>query len=102
MRRVDGHALGGEVCLVFGHDVACSQLACVQILGLPDDLQPASLKFFQAKEEQIVIGGLEASLRRFAHYDYWDNRVMKSILLDSKADLVLYGMGEKTIVQVIY
>lgn len=48
----------------------------------------------------IIIGGIEASLRRLNHYDYWDNAVRRSILLDSKADLLLYGMGEKTIVQV--
>jgi len=48
----------------------------------------------------IIIGGIEASLRRLNHYDYWDNSVRRSILLDSKADLLLYGMGEKTIVQV--
>lgn len=48
----------------------------------------------------IILGGIEASLRRLAHYDYWDNKVRRSILLDSKADLLLYGMGEKTIVQV--
>lgn len=50
--------------------------------------------------EAIIIGGIEASLRRLNHYDYWDNTVRRSILLDSKADLLLYGMGEKTIVQV--
>ncbi len=43
----------------------------------------------------IVIGGLEASLRRFAHYDYWDDRVRRSILFDAQADLLTYGMGEK-------
>ncbi|HBL40830.1 MAG TPA: YgiQ family radical SAM protein, partial [Ruminococcaceae bacterium] len=43
----------------------------------------------------IIIGGLEASLRRFAHYDYWDNTVRRSILFDSQADLISYGMGEK-------
>ncbi len=48
----------------------------------------------------IVIGGLEASLRRFAHYDYWDNKVRRSILIDSKADLLSYGMGEKAIVTI--
>ncbi|MFI3252542.1 MAG: YgiQ family radical SAM protein, partial [bacterium] len=48
----------------------------------------------------IIIGGIEASLRRLSHYDYWDNKVRRSVLLDSKADLLLYGMGEKTIVQV--
>jgi len=42
----------------------------------------------------IVIGGLEASLRRFSHYDYWDDKVRRSILFDSKADLLVYGMGE--------
>ncbi len=52
------------------------------------------------KDVPIVIGGIEASLRRFAHYDYWDNKVRRSILVDSKADLLIYGMGEKTIVQI--
>ena len=42
----------------------------------------------------IVIGGLEASLRRFAHYDYWDDKVRRSILFDAPADLLVYGMGE--------
>ena len=42
----------------------------------------------------IIIGGLEASLRRFAHYDYWDDKVRRSILVDSRADLLTYGMGE--------
>lgn len=48
----------------------------------------------------VIIGGLEASLRRFAHYDYWDNKVRNSILIDSGADLGIYGMGEKQIVQI--
>ena len=48
----------------------------------------------------IAIGGLEASLRRFAHYDYWDDRVRPSILIDSGADLLMYGMGEKHIVEI--
>lgn len=48
----------------------------------------------------IVIGGLEASLRRFAHYDYWDDKIRPSILIESKADLLIYGMGEKQIVQI--
>lgn len=48
----------------------------------------------------IIIGGIEASLRRFVHYDYWDNKLRRSILIDSKADLLIYGMGEKTVVQV--
>ena len=48
----------------------------------------------------IGIGGVEASLRRFAHYDYWDDRVRNSILVDSGADVLMYGMGEKTILMV--
>ena len=45
-------------------------------------------------DSPIIIGGLEASLRRFAHYDYWSNSVMPSILFDTKADILVYGMGE--------
>src|SRR5581483_9391551 len=48
----------------------------------------------------IIAGGVEASLRRLAHYDYWSDTVRRSILLDAKADLVAYGMGEKTIVEI--
>ncbi|MBQ3084566.1 MAG: YgiQ family radical SAM protein, partial [Clostridia bacterium] len=48
----------------------------------------------------IVIGGIEASLRRFAHYDYWDNRIRKSILPDSGADILSYGMGERSILRI--
>jgi uncharacterized radical SAM protein YgiQ len=43
----------------------------------------------------VVIGGIEASMRRFTHYDYWQDRLMKSILVDSKADVLVYGMGEQ-------
>ena len=49
----------------------------------------------------ILIGGLEASLRRFAHYDYWDDRVRPSILLDSGADLLMYGMGERSLTEIV-
>ena len=48
----------------------------------------------------IIIGGVESSLRRFAHYDYWDDRVRRSILVDSRADILVYGMGESPIVQI--
>ena len=47
----------------------------------------------------ILIGGIEASLRRLAHYDYWSDKIKRSILLDSQADLLLYGMGERSIVE---
>ena len=52
------------------------------------------------KDAKIIIGGIEASLRRFAHYDYWSDRVRKSMLIDSQADLLVYGMSEKQIVEV--
>lgn len=52
------------------------------------------------KNTPIIIGGIEASLRRLAHYDYWSNSVKRSVLLDSGADLLIYGMGEKPIVEV--
>ncbi len=48
----------------------------------------------------VIIGGIEASLRRFAHYDYWSDTVRRSILLESGADLISYGMGEKSIVEI--
>ena len=48
----------------------------------------------------IIIGGLEASLRRFAHYDYWDDKVRRSILIDSRADMISYGMGERSIPEI--
>ncbi len=52
------------------------------------------------KDVPIVIGGIEASLRRLAHYDYWSDKLKRSILLDSQADLLLYGMGERSVVEV--
>ncbi|MBF0620225.1 MAG: YgiQ family radical SAM protein, partial [Candidatus Omnitrophica bacterium] len=49
----------------------------------------------------VILGGIEASMRRLAHYDYWDNAVRRSLLLDAKADLLIYGMGEKPILDVM-
>ena len=49
----------------------------------------------------IIIGGIEASLRRFAHYDYWNDSVMPSILLDTDADLLMYGMGEVAMINIL-
>lgn len=51
-------------------------------------------------DSAIILGGVEASLRRLAHYDYWDDRVRPSVLLDSGADLLIYGMAEKAIIEV--
>lgn len=48
----------------------------------------------------VIIGGLEASLRRFAHYDYWDDKIRRSILLDAQADLLSFGMGERSILEI--
>lgn len=52
------------------------------------------------KKTPIIIGGIEGSLRRLAHYDYWSNKVKRSILLDSGADLISYGMGERSIIEI--
>jgi uncharacterized radical SAM protein YgiQ len=52
------------------------------------------------KKVPIILGGIEGSLRRLAHYDYWDDRVRRSILLDAKADMIVYGMGEKQILDI--
>jgi uncharacterized radical SAM protein YgiQ len=72
-------------------------------IGLRPDR--ATLAYCQRAREAypgvpVIAGGVEASLRRLAHYDYWSDTVKRSIVLDSKADLVCYGMGEKTIVEV--
>jgi len=55
-------------------------------------------KYFK-NTKPIVLGGIEASLRRVAHYDYWTDKIRKSILFDAKADALVYGMAEKTILQ---
>ena len=52
------------------------------------------------KKTPIILGGIEASLRRMAHYDYWENKVKHSILMDSGADLISYGMGEHSIIEI--
>lgn len=52
------------------------------------------------KNTPVVIGGIEASLRRMAHYDYWSDKIRRSILLDSGADLISYGMGERSILEI--
>ena len=52
------------------------------------------------KKAPIIIGGIEASLRRLAHYDYWQDKLKRSVLLDSGADLLIYGMGEHAIIEI--
>lgn len=65
----------------------------------------ATLKYVEGirrafKNVPVIIGGIEASLRRFAHYDYWSDTVRRSMLLDSKADILVYGMGERAILEI--
>ena len=65
----------------------------------------ATLAYCQRSREAfagvpVVAGGVEASLRRIAHYDYWSDTVRRSILMDSKADLVAFGMGERTVLEI--
>ena len=72
-------------------------------IGLRPDR--ATLSYCQRSREAfpgvpVIAGGVEASLRRLSHYDYWSDTVRRSILLDSKADLVVYGMGEQPIVEI--
>lgn len=57
------------------------------------------IKKYCKSTKPIVLGGIEASLRRIAHYDYWSDKIRRSILLDAKADLLVYGMAEKTIIE---
>ncbi|MGN0659284.1 MAG: YgiQ family radical SAM protein [Emergencia sp.] len=52
------------------------------------------------RDVPVIIGGIEASLRRLGHYDYWSDKVRRSILLDAKADLLIYGMGERAVVEI--
>ena len=52
------------------------------------------------RDVPVILGGIEASLRRMAHYDYWTDSFKRSVLLDSQADLISYGMGEKSIVEI--
>ncbi len=73
-------------------------------IGLRPDR--ATLAYCQRAREAykgvpIVAGGIEASLRRLAHYDYWSDKVRRSIILDAKADLLVYGMGERTLVEIV-
>ena len=52
------------------------------------------------RDVPVILGGIEASLRRLAHYDYWSDRLKRSVLLDSGADIISYGMGERSIVEI--
>ena len=94
---------GGNIDSMVAHYTAAKKRRSVDLyspggkMGLRPD-RPTIVYANRAREAfpgtAIVIGGLEASLRRFAHYDYWDDKVRRSILFDAQADLLIYGMGE--------
>ena len=94
---------GGNIDSMVAHYTAAKKRRSVDLyspggkMGLRPD-RPTIVYANRAREAfpgvPIVIGGLEASLRRFAHYDYWDDKVRRSILFDAQADLLVYGMGE--------
>lgn len=84
LRKEDMYSPGGKVGLCPPHaTVVYSQLAHQAFPGLP-----------------VVIGGVDASLRRIAHYDYWQDKMRPSVLVDSKADILCYGMGELTMLEI--
>ena len=83
-RRADSYTPGGEMgrrpdyaCIVYGNLIRQTY-----------------------KKTPVILGGIEASLRRLGHYDYWSDRVKRSILLDSGADIISYGMGERSVVEI--
>ena len=65
-------------------------------------LSPRKRRYTRADIVPIVIGGIEASLRRIAHYDYWSEKVRRSVLIDAKADLLVYGNAERAIVEIAH
>ena len=83
-RKTDAYSPGGQMGLRPDHATAVYGNLCRRAF----------------KDVPIVIGGIEASLRRLAHYDYWSNSLKRSILLDSSADIVSYGMGERSIIEI--
>lgn len=83
-RAVDKYTAGGEVGKRPDH-ATCVYAQCVKRLW---------------PELPVIIGGIEASLRRFVHFDYWENKLLPSILESSGADLLVYGMGEKQVVEI--
>jgi len=60
------------------------------------------IRRYYKNTKPIVLGGIEASLRRIAHYDYWDDKIRRAILFDAKADILVYGMGEKSVLELAY
>jgi uncharacterized radical SAM protein YgiQ len=102
-RAEDDYAPGGKKALCMRADGSIGEGIAKRPNARPDRAIIAySTVCRQAfKGVPVVIGGLEASLRRLAHYDYWSDSVRKSILLDAKADILVYGMGERQIVEIM-
>ncbi|MCE1194890.1 YgiQ family radical SAM protein [bacterium] len=102
-RSEDDYAPGGNKALCMRADGSIGQGIAKRPNARPDRAIIAySTMCRQAfKGVPVVIGGLEASLRRLAHYDYWSDAVRKSILLDAKADILVYGMGERQIPEIM-
>jgi uncharacterized radical SAM protein YgiQ len=85
IRKEDAYSPGGKTGLRPPHAaVVYSQLARQAFPGIP-----------------VILGGIEASLRRFVHYDYWQDKIKPSILMESKADILVYGMGENAIIEIM-
>ena len=85
IRKEDAYSPGGKTGLRPPHAaVVYSQLARQAFPGMT-----------------VILGGIEASLRRLAHYDYWQDKIKPSILMESKADIIVYGMGEKAIIEIM-
>jgi len=102
-RSEDEYAPGGDPCLCRGADGSIRAFA---VNGKPASARPDKAVIMYAgkcreayKGVPVIAGGLEASLRRLSHYDYLSDTVRKPIILDSKADLVVYGMGERAIAE---
>jgi uncharacterized radical SAM protein YgiQ len=102
-RSEDDYAPGGDAALCMRADGSIGPGVKGRKNARPDRAVIAyATKCREAyKGVPVVIGGIEASLRRLAHYDYWSDKVRRSILLDSKADLLVYGMGERALLEIM-
>jgi uncharacterized radical SAM protein YgiQ len=102
-RSEDDYAPGGDPALCLRSDGSIGRGREGRANARPDRAVIAySARCREAfKGVPVIIGGIEASLRRLAHYDYWSDKVRRSILLDAKADLLVYGMGETALLEVM-
>jgi uncharacterized radical SAM protein YgiQ len=100
-RAADEFAPGGDRSLCMAADGTIGKSRLGRINARPDraTIVYSNLCRQAYKGVPVILGGIEASLRRLAHYDYWSDTVRRSILLDAKADLLIYGMGERQILE---